>query len=118
MFTGFSRNRSTGFILFIMSMYEIIKESLLQSFSEPLSTMLLGYLFCCIIQFGGIESLYILLWVLFMLEHSKTDDEIRKLDNRDKIICLDVRSIFISDLLRWWKRKSHKFYMGISKRRI
>lgn len=65
-----------GFVLFLMSIYQIVKKAFEKWLSEPLSTMLLGYLFCCIFQFGGNEPLYILFWALFMLEESAMDDNI------------------------------------------
>lgn len=55
-----------GFGLFLISVYQIIKKVAKEKFLNPLGAMTVGYLFCCILQFRGIEPLYIIVLLLFM----------------------------------------------------
>ncbi len=61
--TGF-----VGFIIFLLSVYQIVKKSFSTWLSDPLGAMLLGYLLCSLLQFRGTEPFYILLWALFLLK--------------------------------------------------
>lgn len=55
-----------GLILFLLSACQIIKKAVLTWFSDPLGSMVVGYLVCCILQFRGTEPFYTLLWALFL----------------------------------------------------
>lgn len=56
-----------GFLLFLLSLYQILRKAVKTRFSNPLGTMAVGYLFCCLLQFRGVEPLYVIIIALFLL---------------------------------------------------
>lgn len=56
-----------GLALFLISVFQIIYKAKKSKFLNPLGAMTIGYFFCCILQFRGIEPLYIIILLLFMI---------------------------------------------------